>query len=86
MAALEALSGSKRRAKDESQGPQAISLQRYRNPADVGGELHSRLWTSQRDDDALLIPELNASGATNEGAAGPYGAVGTGKIADLPDA
>ena len=74
------------RTKRSMRSPRITSLQRNRNPAKVGGELHSRLWTSQGNDDAVLVLKSNASGAPNQGATSSYGAVGTGEIADVLDA
>ena len=56
-----------------------ISLRFVANSSPGLGSLQGDLY-------ALLIPQLNAPEAANEGAAATDGAVGAGEIADLPDA
>ena len=52
--------------------------------AEVRGKLHTSLGPSQREPYAVFIPQLNAPDSANEGTASTDGAVGAGKVADLP--
>src|SRR5882672_2393702 len=59
-------------------------LQRNVDTAEVGSEFHSRFKPLQGDPHAVLIRQVNASDAANEGAAATDRAVGAGKVALLP--
>src|SRR3954465_14577638 len=60
-----------------------ISLQRNRDPAEVGGELHSCFWPPQRNDDAILVLQMNATHTPKQGTAAAGSTVSASKVANL---
>ena len=60
-------------------------IQGDHNLGDVGGHFEAALGTLQRDGDALVVPELHATNAADQGAARAHHRIGAGKVGELVD-
>jgi hypothetical protein len=61
------------------------SPQRDHDGAEVGGKLHTSLWTLEHHRDAFVVAQLRTIDAADQGNPAPDRAVRTRKIADLSD-